>query len=418
MFTTSRINIILAATIFTLSSSTFFMLADQDLGENARILILPLLFFGIVVALVLLFPKRWPKRAAFFSGEGSAIVWLVPLFTFLPSLFSSYGKSFQYWLLDFVILVLCRLYSTRVPLRDVLEGLFWSGAVVIAALLFLAGQLLIDAINTLSRFSAFGFHPNTLAFILATYFAVALWQISVGPFYKRVLGAFIAVACFLIIFLASSRGTLVATVAGGVVVSAMYCVHERKFNLLLGIPVLLCLAIVIFVRTSSFGDAWESIDQVLQISGGERGIGSGMSGRLTEWHDTWGLLRRGSWLYGNGVRSSDNLLFSVDNGFLVLLHDMGIVPFFLIVGRFVSILWQSFRRYMTTGGDLELILFFLLLTFLLNNVTARYLFGVGNPFSLFAVMLFASPWVTLSAGRSSVAHSQSNPALDPGASPA
>jgi len=299
-----------------------------------------------------------------------------------------------------------------------LEGIFWSGFLVVATLLFFAGELLLDAVNTLARFSAFGFHPNTLAFLLGTYFAVAVWEVAVAPLYKKILGALTALACLFVIFLASSRGSLVAAVVSSLIVGVMYCVHERKFKLLWGIPILLCLAIGIFIRSSSFGDVWESIDQVLQISSGGRGMGSGMSGRLDAWQHTWAVLLKGSWIYGNGVRSSDDLPYPVDNGFLVLLYDMGIVPFFIIVGRFISILRQAFRCYMATGNDLHMILFFVLLGFLINNIPERFLFGVGNPSSLFAVMVFASPWVGLSSRNPSIAQLRSNPGLDQGRAPA
>jgi hypothetical protein len=32
-----------------------------------------------------------------------------------------------------------------------------------------------------------------------------------------------------------------------------------------------------------------------------------------------------------------------------------------------------------------------MVTFLVNNIVARYLFGVGNPYSLLAFILFAAP---------------------------
>jgi hypothetical protein len=397
MRTTSTINIALAATVFTLSSVTFFALDldTEDLAEKAKILVLPLLFLGLVVLIVLLFPKRWPKQAALFTGEGSTVVWLVPLFTLLPSLFSNFEKSFQYWLLDFIILVLCRLYTVRVPLHDVLQGIFWSGVTFAAAVLIFAWELLLNAISTLTRFMPFGFHPNTIAFILATYFAVALWQIVVGPLYKKILGGFTAIVCLVVIFLASSRGSLLAALISTIVVSLMICIYEKRYRMLLMVPLVLSLAIAVFVQSSLFKDAYDLADQVLQFSGGSRGIGSGMTGRFSEWRITWALLLRGSWVYGNGVRASDGLTYPVDNGLLVLLYDMGIVPVLLIIGRFAFILWQSYHRYVTLGSDMDLVLFFLLLSFLLNNITARFLFGVGNPSSLFAVMLLASPWVSL-----------------------
>jgi len=397
--TTSRINIALSAAVFTLSSLTYFALPNEGFEGNAEILILPLLFFGIVVVLMLLSPKRWPSRGSLWGGEGSAVVWLLPIFTLLPSLFSSYGRSFQYWILDSAVLILCRLYGARVPLRDVVEGLFWSGVLVIASVLFFAGELLLDAINTLSRFVAFGFHPNTLAFILGTFYPVALWQLIAGRLFKKILAGFCALACLLIIFLASSRGSLVAVLASSVIAGALYCIHKKRFKLLFVTPVLLCFLIGISLNGSALDTVWQWMDQILQLSSGDRGIGSGFSGRLEEWRATWVLLLRGIWIYGNGARSSDAFPFPVDNGYLVLLYDLGIVPFCLVVGRFIRILARAFRNYVQTGASIDLILFFLLLSFLLNNLTARFLFGVGNTSSLFAILLLASPWATLSAAR-------------------
>jgi hypothetical protein len=381
-----RLNVLFIAIVFIFSFLTYF---TEDL--DPRIQAVPIVVFAFFVALQLMFPRKWRNKASIFAGEGTAVLWLVPVFSLGGSLASTYDKSIWYWTLDAFVLVSARLFAGRVSLREILDGFYWSGVICVGLLLAVTGDALIQAIETLERFTELGFHPNTLAFILIGFLAVAIWQVFVGPAYKKILGAITALACSFVIFYASSRGSLVAILVSAGATVTIICIRRRRLDLLL---ICLGFSICIFwlaAKSNAFDGIYDYIDRVLELSIGGRAMGSGMSGRVDEWSKTWSLLSHGSWFYGNGVRASDNLLFPVDNSFLVLLYDLGVIPSILIVGRLGIISWKFLRGYQSTGGDIEIVSLFMILAFTINNFTARYLFGVGNPFSLLMILYLVSP---------------------------
>ena len=84
----------------------------------------------------------------------------------------------------------------------------------------------------------------------------------------------------------------------------------------------------------------------------------------------------------------------IDNSYVVALYEVGLFPLALICIRFVKVAWQFATRYLVSGHSEEsinLVCVLLLTVFLLNNFVARYLFGIGNPYSLLAILLFAAP---------------------------
>ncbi len=108
-----------------------------------------------------------------------------------------------------------------------------------------------------------------------------------------------------------------------------------------------------------------------------------------------GVFSDGTWLLGRGLRFTDTMEPLIDDSYLVLLYELGLIPTVLITLRFIMIL----RAFVTTYFNavepgwkrLSFTCSLLLLVFLVNNVVARYLFGVGNPYSLLAFLLYAAP---------------------------
>jgi hypothetical protein len=382
-----RKNVILIAIVFQLAFLSYF--TEEVLPA---VQFIPLALFALIVLIqTILTDRRWAD-VSLLSGDGSLVVWLIPLFTLGCSLASRFDKSFSYWVIDFVMLVLARLYTTRVPAEDVFEGFFWAGIGSLSILLFVAFQTIVETISTVSRLEVLAFHPNTLGFILSGFLAVMIWQACVGAKWKKALALTGVVVCLGLIFLASSRGSLLAVIIGSSISIALYLSRTGRFWLPTLGSVVAIIAIVLVSQSSFFDQTADYADQVLQISAGDRGLGSGLSGRTDEWKRVITQMSQGSWLYGNGMRASDGLPFSVDNGFLVVLFDLGIIPFLLIVGRVVRMLWRFPRRYLVLGRGTDLLLTMLIVIYFVANFVERLLFGVGNPFSLLMFLIFVSPW--------------------------
>jgi len=96
-----------------------------------------------------------------------------------------------------------------------------------------------------------------------------------------------------------------------------------------------------------------------------------------------------------GMRSSDSIYPMIDNSYLVILYDLGLLPLVLIICRFLSILWKYSKSYLCATDESQrkfrLVCCLLIMMLLAINIVERFLFGVGNPYSLLALFLFAAP---------------------------
>jgi hypothetical protein len=218
------------------------------------------------------------------------------------------------------------------------------------------------------------------------------------------LAVLIATICLLFAFFASSRGSLVGISAGmffAVVVSVVKTVRMGQFKLRSGWVLTSLGMVILLVALSVFNsnkaqDFYEFSDKVLAITESHRGVDSGFTGRFEKWRATLLVLTDGSWLVGKGMRSSDLMADNlIDNGYLVVLYEIGLVPLILITWRFVTVTLMLCRAYLDRFDRQDALLCLgcamLMATFLVNDIVARYLFSVGNGFSLFAMLIFAAP---------------------------
>jgi hypothetical protein len=391
-------NRIVLTLVFTLSFLTYLAPEITLLVQlTPLVLFAALVFFKVVCSNSFL-------RAVGSLAELDAIyfVFFLSLFILAPSIGSNYDKS--PWFAVFVILclIVARLYLVVVPIREVLEAYFWSGIVSVIIFIAVGFAGLLQSIETLERFTPFSFHPNLLGFLLAGYFCVMVWKFITGGWRMKVLSGLVGLACLVIIFLAASRGSLVGIFAGLFFVAAMEIVRAKKeqrrrilrFSLLTAAPVLgLFLYVYNLERTQA---ALSYVDVVLQLSDDYRGYSSGLSGRLDRWKEAASVFTDGTFLIGRGIRYTDlSEATIIDNSYLVILYEVGLVPLILIMWRFLSIarrfVWNYFHSRTESQRHFYLACSLLMVTLLVTNIVDRYLFGVGNPYSLVAFMMFAAP---------------------------
>jgi hypothetical protein len=157
----------------------------------------------------------------------------------------------------------------------------------------------------------------------------------------------------------------------------------------------LVIALLFFQSFPQVKASFDFLDQALAITSPDRGVDSGFTGRFDAWKRTMRQLSGGNWLLGQGMRSSDSLYPMIDNSYLVILYDLGLFPLILITWRFLSILRRFldayFRAIDESQRKLYLLCCLLMVMLLTINIVERYLFGVGNPFSLLALLFFATP---------------------------
>ena len=391
------LNRIVLTLVFTLSFLTY-VAPDLTLGVQ----LVPLILFAILVFFRVGFSDFvLIALESLFDMEGLILVFGIPLLTLGQSIVSTFDKSLPYWGVISFCLILARLYTALTPLQEIFESFFWSAVISLAIFLPVSFWALQESINTLVRFAPYSFHPNLLAWIMAGYFCVLLWKLWTGTWFVKTIALFGLAICLADIFFASSRAAIIAIVSGAATVAAMAMVRAvrggRSYVLWVGITatVLLITASVYMYNRRSVQDTLDFADNVLSLSTSDRGIDSGFTGRVDKWANIVRSLSDGTFLIGRGVRTSDAMETMIDNSYLVILYDLGLIPLIVILYRFASILYQSFRGYFAAVTD-EKRSFFLLCTLivivvLVTNFAERSLFAVGNPFSLLAFFMLAAP---------------------------
>jgi O-antigen ligase len=392
------LNRLVLSFVFTLSFLTF--LAPE---LSIAVQLTPLIVFAVLVFFrVFCSGMALTAVESLFELDGLIFVILLSLLVVAPSFESKYDKSVQFSLFFVTCLFLARLYMAVVPVREVFEAFFWSGILSVGLLVPLSFGDLLQSMETLVRFSFLGLEDNLLAFLLAGYLSLMVWKFFAGGWRIKILTGIMIVFSVIAIFFTSSRGALAGTVVGGGLILALRIVRalrEHQTKVVRQILATSTVLLLIFFLNSltSTKNAYDFVDRVLSLSTAERGVDSGFSGRIGVWRDTLTAMSGGKWLLGRGLRSSDSMAESqmIDNSYIVILYELGIVPLVLIVGRFAGIwarfVWSYFHALRTEQRRFYLACSALMTMFFVINFVDRLLFSVGNPFSLFVFLLFAAP---------------------------
>lgn len=394
----SAVNLVGLTVVFTLSFVSYM----QDSISNLVQLVPLLLFAAIVVVNLFTSGSAAESVAHLFDGDGLLFVIFIAVLIVAISLASESDTSMEAAFVVAAILLLSRLYMALVPIERVLEAFFWSGVLSIALFLSAGFSSFLHSMQTLERLSPFSFHPNLLGFFAAGYFCATIWKFLQSGWRMRLLSGVVGSACLLIIFFASSRGSLIGVLLGcctTTVAASIRAWIEGRFRFSgrgLAIVGVLLVIIGTSYQSETFQELFHFTDQALAITDSNRGVGSGFTGRAEKWKETLGSLTDGSWLVGKGIRSSDTLgEEQIDNSYVVILYELGPVCLVLILFRFLDVSRRLFQAYVNSTDEHSrscyLASMLIIVTFLANNFVARYLFSVGNSFSLICLFLFVTP---------------------------
>jgi O-antigen ligase len=85
---------------------------------------------------------------------------------------------------------------------------------------------------------------------------------------------------------------------------------------------------------------------------------------------------------------------TIDNGYVQLLFESGLIAGLMILGsmlRVFFLLWKASRlRENNAWTRFYMMLWSMMIVYFLNNVSTRYLFSFGSPFSLCVLCLMAA----------------------------
>jgi O-antigen ligase len=133
----------------------------------------------------------------------------------------------------------------------------------------------------------------------------------------------------------------------------------------------------------------------LSLNTSQRGLKSGLSGRTAIWQIAFRVLRaHDRWLFGFGYRAGDRMVGTIDNGYVQLLFESGLIGGGLVLGsmlRAFFLLWKvSKLRENNAWTRYYAMLWSLMIVYFLNNISTRYLFSFGSPFSICILFLMAA----------------------------
>jgi O-antigen ligase len=294
--------------------------------------------------------------------------------------------------------LLCgRLIVQEIGVPNVMRAYSQAGILTVCVILLAGRQTLLA---TESRFSGgTRAHPNLLGFVLAGFFPAIVWRAMEEKVrWRKWVLAGLSLATFSFTFATASRGSLSALLAAGFALLARSVTsgwlqrlrirHRHLIVLLILVP----LAVMFLLQHNRIGHLANSLNEFLALSTSQRGIKSGLSGRTGVWDKAFRILRtRDRWLFGFGYRAGDRLVGTIDNGYVQLLFESGLLAGSMILGsmlRTFFLLWKASRpRENNAWTRYYVMLWCLMIVYFLNNISTRYLFSFGSPFSLCVLCL-------------------------------
>lgn len=414
------INRVVLTLVFTLS---FMSYMAADLNTSLQI-IPPALFAALVFCKLMWSESALKAIGSLLQPDGLLYVIFLPLLIIATSLASKSDTSYITALIIAACVLLGRLYMVMVSVREVMEAYCWSGILSISLLTVAAFSSFVKSVQTLERFTPFSFHPNLLAFLSVGYFCAMVWKFVGSNWLMKLVSATTGILCLMFILFTSSRGSMVGVVFGSLVAITLLIMRwKREGTLRLRWSILLILVCLGATFAAIRQSAWvqetsELADKALAITDPNRGVDTGFTGRFDKWQATLNILSDGSWLFGKGIRSSDLMADNfIDNSYLVILYEVGIIPLLLITWRFCSLERRSVGAYLHSARaeDQRFYLYCIMLiaAFMANNFVARFLFSIGNPYSLVALLVFVAPIDRLFSAPMLLVKVSSGPALKP-----
>jgi hypothetical protein len=343
-----------------------------------------------------------PNRGALLRhilGNGSVVFLFFVLFE-LVSYYSGWSYSIEYGLILIFLVLAIRLILLQVGFLRILRC-YINSAIVCTLIIVVSGKQEISSyqVGQVNRFTAGSVaHPNLLGFTMASYLPLFIGMfLESKKTLKKSFMLGLVLAVLGVLFLAGSRGSLVAALGSLFILLARYTVITPLLSKLrvnaasVGLTLIGGVAAVGYLsKGTRIKGLVKFFNTALALDSKYRGIHSGFSGRTAIWlsflHRITGL----QWLFGFGFRQA----YIVDNGYITLLFDNGLLGLVVFTAAIVRVgfwLWMSTNR--PDSWDwwrYRLVLLALLMGYLINCISARYLLSYGNQYSLLVLFMVFS----------------------------
>jgi exopolysaccharide production protein ExoQ len=392
----------IAIGFLTLSLLLSFLQYCFERSDLVRLVPVVLLWAGAFLCLVIC--PREKRRAILTAVVQPATLATIALVTAPPILSSLFYRAavypypYEYGVVIIVTLVGARILLSEIGFQGVLLSFFYATTAGILIVVCLTFSDLLASIGS-TRYAPLYFDPNRIGFFAVTSIPAQLWF---AVRYRRYYVLLVSALCVFVVLAASSRGSIGALLIGGLATSLLYAVRLARSspftisrNKLIGMLALLCVFMVIAgVEQRGVASAGQYLQTKLALHDRDRGLNTGFTGRTTGWSQLVEILPKTPWLIGNGYRTSDeDFSFSVDNGYLAGLYELGLFSIILVLAKYIFIVYflsAVYVRNRSAMGTSIPALFFTLVIFLANAFVHRVFFGIGDQASILALFAFTS----------------------------
>ena len=331
-----------------------------------------------------------------FTQTQSAAV-LVGMLIFLSSaigaLLQSDSLSGAYTTLLLLVWIAAAIIGSALGASRVIASFALSGVIVslgflaltyddLTLRLLLSGTTLAESARYGGPFEA---HPNLIGHMMGLFALVIFWQARELRWKGKLLYWTAAATAFAMCVAASSRGGLIAAAAATGATYVLASLKDRKLRRRLALLTLVSVVAAAFY----LDEAFEFLVDLLQLNSEHRGVGTGLTGRT----DLWAYIVDQFWtarvplLWGGGFRNEWINGITVDNSYLVILAEAGVLGLVLWVGRALLLIKRSVRSITIRPETPDLVVCAVLLFSVAEAVVNRQFLAIGNPASLLVLML-------------------------------
>lgn len=274
----------------------------------------------------------------------------------------------------------------------------WAYVALLGTLLLVEPQALFASLagnveygQGLIRYQPLGMHPNLSGLVYgggALLFFQRYLAVHTRP--RQLFALAMAGLCLCVLLAASARaGMLALSVTGLTGVTLIAWRGSRRARMGLALAVFAGVAVVLFKWT----DIKDYLSLILDVDSPTRGVESGATGRTDLWQAGIELVFSDGALAftGRGIRSAlpDIIGFPVESSYINLALEHGLFFGSLIALAFIVTAGHALQHGLQPGpARHQVFMAGLMLVFILaQSIFNRYLIGVGNPYSLWILVL-------------------------------
>jgi len=243
----------------------------------------------------------------------------------------------------------------------------------------------------LVRFEPLGMHPNLCGLVYGGGSLLFFQHFLTTPrLHQKLFALLLSALCLGMVLAASSRASLLAlTLTGVVAVLLIAWRGSRRARSAVTLSTAMLVAVGIF-QASAIADY---LTVILDLDSPTRGVDSGATGREVIWQEGVELVFSDPILFftGRGIRAAgpEVIGFPVESSYINLALEHGVFFGLLITLTFLVTAWRTLGRSFESGVmNPALFVSGLMLVFILfQSVFNRYLIAVGNPYSLWILLL-------------------------------